>query len=120
MATERQIPLKSVGTNIHRFNTPVNIWLEIVAGGGGFDPPDTQQGTLELLERWSQCPQCGPIMAMAAVHCAREQFNVQVAADRLVAVVSGEAVSVAGTQRSCWISLQLRLVRHFLAHHAER
>jgi len=65
----------------------VNIWREIVDGKAGFAGPDTEEGTLGLLQAWSQSAERGEALSAAAMACARERFSIESAATRLMAAI---------------------------------
>ncbi len=66
----------------------VNIWREIVDGGAGFAEADNAEATTRLLRRWfALTSQQRKQMAAAALRCFAERFEINRAADNLLAVL---------------------------------
>ena len=67
----------------------VNIWREIVADGAGFADLDTVAGTEAILERWLglESPQRLQMRARAQ-DCYRARFQMDAAAQRLIATIA--------------------------------
>jgi len=66
-------------------STQVNIWREVEGDGAGFAEPDTEAGTLELLQRWLALDApARQAMGQAARTCFERRFEIAGAAQRLV------------------------------------
>jgi glycosyltransferase involved in cell wall biosynthesis len=66
----------------------VNIWREIVESGAGRAEPDTVKGTSKLLRDWlAMTPPQQKQMRIAAKCCFTERFEINRAADNLLAVL---------------------------------
>ncbi|HWN95583.1 MAG TPA: glycosyltransferase [Methylomirabilota bacterium] len=66
----------------------VNIWREIVESGAGFAEADTVEGTAQSLRHWlAMTPPQQEQMRASAVRCFAERFEINRAADHLLAVL---------------------------------
>ena len=66
----------------------VNIWREIVESGAGFAEADTAEGTVQALRHWfAMTPIQREQMGAAARRCFAERFEINRAADNLLAVL---------------------------------
>ena len=69
----------------------INIWREVAGAGAGFVAPDTLDGTLANLEKWSQTPATErAAMGERGAHCFAEQFEIEAAAHSLLGVIEAE------------------------------
>lgn len=65
----------------------VNIWREIVESGAGFVQPDTEEGTLALLQQWeSTLPTERKAMRVRAKDCFAKHFSIDVVYEKLAAI----------------------------------
>jgi glycosyltransferase involved in cell wall biosynthesis len=72
----------------------VNIWREIAATGGGLINDDTPQGTSVLLSQWLSMPEAARArMRLDARRGYENQFRIETAAERLLALISGQGGS---------------------------
>lgn len=72
----------------------VNIWHEVVQGGGGLAAPDTIDGATNLLQHWLALDeQSRAVMRTAARRTFDASFNIRNTAPHLLAVLRGECVS---------------------------
>jgi len=66
----------------------VNIWREIAEDKAGFVEPDTQEGTVRLLQRWlALASQERANMSRNAQACFASRFHIRKAAERLLEIV---------------------------------
>ncbi len=82
----------------------VNIWREIVRAGAGFADTDTVAGAAATLHRWLSLNVAQrTAMKLRAVACYQRQFNMQAAAQRLVATIE---VHTAGKKQAMPLSAE--------------
>jgi glycosyltransferase involved in cell wall biosynthesis len=64
----------------------VNIWRDVVRGGGGFAATDTVEGSVDLLTKWNSLPiEAKTKMREAAKVTFRESFDISAIATRILA-----------------------------------
>ena len=74
----------------------VNIWREIEAAKAGFVSPDTQQGTIDLIQKWLEAPtELKAKMSTNAKLCFAENFEIQRAAHSLLDLIQSSLVQDA-------------------------
>ena len=62
----------------------VNIWREIEFSGAGIVAADTEQGTIQLLERWGAMPGLEKeSIGLKARECYRQHFDIAVSTHRM-------------------------------------
>lgn len=72
----------------------VNIWHEVVEGGGGLAAPDTIDGATNLLRRWLALDaKDRTVMRAAARQTFDARFNIRNTAPQLLAVLGGASVN---------------------------
>lgn len=66
----------------------INIWREVVAGGGGMVESDTVAGTTSLIERWTALPaKKRAEMGVAAATVFRDAFDVAITGPALIRTI---------------------------------